>query len=211
MARNDLWPTRDDPGAMLNEDECWARFQARDRSAEGAFVAGMLTTGIFCRPACPARTPLWRNVRFWPCAAEAMAVGFRPCRRCHPLHAVADVGLATVTALVRAIEEQPGGTLDLATLAKRAAYSPAHFQRRFSAIVGLSPRAYHSAIRVRVVASHYARNRLRPPRSTARARHRPAGWRVPTGRPAALHRRNIEGGEPRCVWTGSRWKRSTVR
>jgi len=150
MARNDLWPTRDDPGAMLNEDECWARFQARDRSAEGAFVAGVLTTGIFCRPACPARTPLRRNVRFWPCAAEAMAVGFRPCRRCHPLHAVADVGLATVTALVRVIEEQPGETLDLATLAKRAGYSPAHCQRRFTAIAGLSPRAYHSAIRARV-------------------------------------------------------------
>ena len=155
---------------MLNEDECWARFEARDRSAEGAFVAGVLTTGIFCRPACPARTPLRRNVRFLPRAADAMAAGFRPCRRCHPLHAVADVGLATVTALVRVIEAQPGETLDLTTLARRAGYSPGHFQRRFTAIVGLSPREYHAAVRARA----YRRALREEPTATA-ALHR-AGY-----------------------------------
>ncbi len=134
---------------MLDQDECWVRFAARDRSAEGAFVAGVLTTGIFCRPACPARAPLRRNVRFLANAADAMAAGFRPCRRCQPLQAVADVGLATVTALVRVIEDGVADALDLKTLASKAGYSPAHFQRRFTAIVGLSPRDYHAAVRAR--------------------------------------------------------------
>ncbi len=155
---------------MLNQDECWARFEARDRSAEGVFVAGVLTTGIFCRPACPARMPHRRNVRFLAAAADAMVAGFRPCRRCHPLRAVADVGLATVTALVRIIEDAPEETLDLATLAAKAGYAPSHFQRRFTAIVGLSPRDYHAAVR----AQAYKRALKEEPSTTA-ALHR-AGY-----------------------------------
>lgn len=134
---------------MLEEDLCWERFAARDRGAEGAFVAAVVSTGIFCRPGCPARTPLRRNVRFYPNAMDAMAAGFRPCRRCQPLAKVPDVGLATVAALCRVIEERADEPLDLATLAGIAGYSVHHFQRRFRALVGLSPREYHAAVRAR--------------------------------------------------------------
>ncbi len=155
---------------MLNQDECWARFEARDRTAEGTFVAGVITTGIFCRPACPARMPHRRNVRFLAHARDAMAAGFRPCRRCHPLHAVADVGLATVTTLARVIEDAAGDMLDLNTLAAKAGYSPAHFQRRFTKIVGLSPRDYHGSVRARLY-----RRALREEPSATAALHR-AGY-----------------------------------
>ncbi len=150
MQRNDRALGRGYVARMtLTDDQCWVAMAARDKGAEGRFVACVLTTGIFCRPGCPARTPHRRNVRFLPDARAAMAAGFRPCRRCHPLHAVADVGLATVAALARIIEEAPEETLPLELLAAKAGYSPSHFQRRFRAIVGLSPRDYHSAIRAR--------------------------------------------------------------
>lgn len=134
---------------MLDEQVCWTAAAARDRTAEGRFVMGVLTTGIFCRPGCPARMPLRQNVRFLPDARAAMAAGFRPCRRCRPLQAAADVGLATVEAMARLIEDAPDDAFPLDTLAAKAGYSPTHFQRRFRAATGLSPRDYHAAVRAR--------------------------------------------------------------
>lgn len=134
---------------MLDEQACWTAAAERDRSAEGRFVMGVLTTGIFCRPGCPARMPLRQNVRFLADARAAMAAGFRPCRRCRPLQAAADVGLATVEALARLIEDAPEAMFPLDLLAAKAGYSPTHFQRRFRAATGLSPREYHAAIRAR--------------------------------------------------------------
>lgn len=132
---------------MLDAHQCFDRFAARDRTADGLFVGAVTSTGIFCRPGCPARIPKRENVRFYATAGEAMADGFRPCRRCQPLAAVPDIGLATVEALCRLIEADPAERLDLDTLAARAGYSPFHLQRRFKALVGLSPREYHAAIR----------------------------------------------------------------
>lgn len=134
---------------MLDADHCYERLARRDRADEGAFVVGVTSTGIFCRPGCPARLPLRRNVRFFPTTAEAMSAGFRPCRRCRPLAPLADVGLATVEAICRHIEDHVADALPLEELARRAGYSEAHFQRRFTALVGLSPRDYHAAVRAR--------------------------------------------------------------
>ena len=58
--------------------------ESRDRRFEGRFVLGVLTTGIYCRPGCPARLPRPENVRFFACHAAAESTGFRPCRRCRP-------------------------------------------------------------------------------------------------------------------------------
>lgn len=151
---------------MLDAAACYDRFAARDRSADGLFVAAVTSTGIFCRPGCPARMPLPRNVRFYATGAEAMAQGFRPCRRCRPLALVPDVGLATIETLCRMIEADPAERLDLATLATRAGYSPFHLQRRFKALVGLSPREYHAAIRARAY-----RRALRTEPSATHAMH----------------------------------------
>lgn len=130
-------------------DPRWPAFAARDHRADGRFFAAVISTGVFCRPGCPARTPLPRNVRFYDSAADAMAAGFRACRRCHPLQAVPDLGLASVAAICRLIEARVAEPLPLAELAAHAGYAPSHFQRRFTALVGLSPRAYHAALRAR--------------------------------------------------------------
>ena len=148
---------------MPSDDECWSLTARRDRTAEGRFVIAVMTTGIFCRPGCPARTPNRANVRFLLDARAAMAAGYRPCRRCHPLHAAADIGFATVAALARTIEEAPADALPLAVLARKAGYSASHFQRRFRAIVGLSPRDYHAAVRART----YRRALREEPSATA--------------------------------------------
>jgi AraC family transcriptional regulator, regulatory protein of adaptative response / DNA-3-methyladenine glycosylase II len=58
--------------------------QSRDARFDGRFFSGVTTTGIYCRPICPARTPLAAHVRYFSCAAAAEAAGFRACRRCHP-------------------------------------------------------------------------------------------------------------------------------
>ena len=69
---------------QLTQDACYRAVQARDRRYDGWFFGGVLTTGIYCRPSCPARTPLRRNMRFYPTAAAAQQAGFRACRRCRP-------------------------------------------------------------------------------------------------------------------------------
>lgn len=72
-------------GAMvLDDDVCFRALAARDHRFDGQFFVGVVTTGIYCRPVCPARTPLRRNVRFYRSAATAAAAGLRACRRCRP-------------------------------------------------------------------------------------------------------------------------------
>src|ERR1700748_3183533 len=68
----------------LDHDACYRAVALRDARFNGRFFTGVKTTGVYCRPICPARTPLERNVRFFPSAASAESEGFRPCRLCHP-------------------------------------------------------------------------------------------------------------------------------
>ncbi len=70
--------------AELDEQACYRAVDSRDRRFDGVFYTGVCTTGIYCRPSCPARTPARRNVTFHPTAAAAQAAGFRACRRCLP-------------------------------------------------------------------------------------------------------------------------------
>lgn len=60
-------------------------YLARDASYDGVFFLGVRTTAIFCRPTCPARKPLPKNVEYFPTAQAALQAGYRPCKRCHPL------------------------------------------------------------------------------------------------------------------------------
>src|SRR5271170_7403000 len=65
-------------------DRCYRAVQSKDARFDGRFVTAVLTTKIYCRPSCPARSPFARNVRFYPTAAAAQRAGFRPCKRCRP-------------------------------------------------------------------------------------------------------------------------------
>ena len=128
----------------MTDEERWAAVERRDRTFDGRFVTGVLTTGIYCRPSCAARHPARANVRFFPSGAAAREAGLRPCKRCLPDDVARDEG--AVLAAIQAIKasEEP---LALADLAARTGYSPTHFQRLFTRHTGLSPAAYARALR----------------------------------------------------------------
>lgn len=129
---------------MLSADEAWQAVLARDRSFDGRFVTGVLSTGIYCRPSCAARHPRRENVRFFADGTAARVAGLRPCKRCSPDEVSRDerAVLASIAAIKAA-----GQPLALAALAGEAGYSPAHFQRVFTRHTGLSPAAYARALR----------------------------------------------------------------
>lgn len=129
------------------EAKRWKAVADRDASCDGQFVFAVATTGIYCRPSCPARRPRRENVSFYASADSARRAGFRPCKRCHPDGlSPADVAAAKIAEACRSIEaaEEPP---KLDQLARAAGLSPAHFQRTFKAIVGLSPKAYAQRVR----------------------------------------------------------------
>jgi AraC family transcriptional regulator of adaptative response/methylated-DNA-[protein]-cysteine methyltransferase len=128
----------------VKDDALWQAVVARDASANGRFVFGVASTGIYCRPSCPARRPARAHVRFFADGVAAQAAGFRACLRCHPDDAAREaVALAHMLAALRAA----GGPVPLADLAQGCGYSPAHAQRLFTRGFGLSPAAYGRALR----------------------------------------------------------------
>lgn len=124
------------------ETQCQA-VEGRDRSFDGRFWFGVVTTGIYCRPGCPSPPPKRRNLRFFASPAEAEAAGLRPCLRCHPrapADAPAALGTkATVARALRLIEEGALGEGSVAELAARLGVGERHLRRLFAAQVGKSP------------------------------------------------------------------------
>ena len=135
--------------ALMNDDQLWEAVERRDRSRDGEFYFGVLTTGVYCRPSCPGRRPLRRNVRFYRTPQEAERDGLRACKRCRPLETDATGSAAKIRDLCRYIETHPDESPDLADLAARAGLSRFHLQRSFKAAVGLTPKQYVDACRLR--------------------------------------------------------------
>ncbi len=133
----------------LDPEHCWQAVLDRDRGEDGRFFLGVLTTGIFCRPSCPARRPKRENVRFYSTPEAARRDGLRPCKRCRP-EAGADPRAARIEELCRFIRAEAGSgePLTLETLAEKAGMSPSHFQRSFRALVGVTPRQFVEACRL---------------------------------------------------------------
>jgi len=127
----------------INDEDRWQIALAKDRRFDGAFVTGVHSTGIYCRPSCPARAPLRKNVRFYATAAKARGAGLRACKRCSPDTQSAEE--ACVLAAIAAIRDQ--GAMTLEALADLTGYTPTHFQRLFKRTVGLSPAAFAKALR----------------------------------------------------------------
>jgi len=129
------------------DDEAWDAFHSRDKARRSLYLMGVKTTGIYCRPGCPARMPKRENVRFFATAEEARAEGFRACKRCKPddgrtVHADA---IARVCRAIDEAEESPR----LEELAAIANLSPFHFHRVFKAETGVTPAAYAAAVKDR--------------------------------------------------------------
>ncbi len=140
--------TQTDTGIPTSiSDIRWVAVVARDTSADGSFFYAVRTTGVFCRPSCPARTPKPENVTFYSTASDAEAAGYRPCKRCRPSEPrTGERHAALVAKLCRFIEsaEQPPS---LDELARHAGMSGFHLHRIFKAVTGLTPKAYGAAHR----------------------------------------------------------------
>jgi AraC family transcriptional regulator of adaptative response/methylated-DNA-[protein]-cysteine methyltransferase len=130
----------------------WDAARKRDGRLDGVFVFGVRSTGIYCRPSCPARRPREDRVVFFATPEEARRAGFRACLRCRPDETVVkDPRVEMVTSLCRFIEayDDPGRPLTLAVMAEQMKISPAHLGRTFRDVMGISPRRYAGMVRDR--------------------------------------------------------------
>ena len=137
------------PVAMLDEASCWEAIQKRDRSQDGLWFVGVITTGVYCRPSCTSRHALRKNVRFYRTSQEAERDGLRPCLRCRPLESASGTASADkMWELCRYIDSHSDGRVDLQELSARAGLSRFHLQRTFKAVVGVTPKQYADARRM---------------------------------------------------------------
>lgn len=129
-------------------DPRWKPLAARDVRADGSFVYGVTSTGIYCRPSCPSRRPRADRVRFFDTTADARQAGFRACKRCRPdTIGLMQPGVEAVRRASAYLASHADQQVTLGQLARVAAMSPHHLQRRFKAMVGLSPREFQAAVR----------------------------------------------------------------
>src|SRR4051812_4095207 len=130
------------------DDMRWRLVSERERTADGTFVYAVTSTGVYCRPSCPSRRPRADRVRFFDTTIEARQAGFRACKRCRPdTVGLVQPGIDAVRLASAYLATHADQTVTLTDLARVASMSPHHLQRRFKAIVGLSPREFQSAVR----------------------------------------------------------------
>jgi AraC family transcriptional regulator of adaptative response/methylated-DNA-[protein]-cysteine methyltransferase len=141
-----------------DDETRWQAVVARDAAWDGRFVYSVATTGVYCRPSCPARRANRANVSFHETAKAAEQAGFRPCKRCKPAGpSLVQHHADTVTVACRLIESsEQEPTLD--ALAAAAGMSPSHFHRMFKAVLGVTPKAYATAHRHKRVREELGRS-----------------------------------------------------
>jgi AraC family transcriptional regulator of adaptative response/methylated-DNA-[protein]-cysteine methyltransferase len=130
----------------------WEAVLAHDKRFDGTFVYGVRSTRIYCRPSCPARRPRRDHIVFFALAEAAEQAGFRPCRRCRPDEAgIQDSQVKRVKHLCHYIEtyDSPDHPLTLTAMSEHVHVSPHHLQRSFKRIMGITPRQYAEACRLR--------------------------------------------------------------
>ena len=132
--------------APLDPAHCYRALRNRDPRFDGRFFVGVRTTGIFCRPICPAPLPKSDNCTFWRSAAAAQAAGFRPCLRCRPEAAPGTPAWhGTAASVSRALRLIEAGRLDgdgsVEELASQLGMGSRHLRRLFDQHLGATPRA----------------------------------------------------------------------
>ncbi len=133
------------PESDNSADALWQAVLSRDAATDGKFVFGVTTTGIYCRPTCPARRPRRDHVRFFDSPQAAEQAGLRACFRCKPTGLPA--GPRLVERICRHIEAHSDEKITLAKLSQAAGLSPFHLQRVFKSEMGISPRQYLESLR----------------------------------------------------------------
>ena len=139
------------------QQEMYEALVRSDRSYDGIFFIGVRTTGIFCRPTCPAKKPRPENVEYFPQAHDALLAGYRPCRRCRPL----DNGHRPpewITSLLRRVDRAPTARVRDADL-RAMSIDPSRVRRYFRKHYGMTFHAYHRARRMGLALSDVRRGR----------------------------------------------------
>ncbi|MBB5040064.1 DNA-3-methyladenine glycosylase 2 [Prosthecobacter dejongeii] len=123
----------------LTDDTCYTALQARDARFDGVFFTGVKSTGIYCRPVCPARTPAAKSCAFYPTASAAEAAGFRPCLRCRPELAPGCHGSSLAEAILSRLQERAVEGVWLADLDADLGLSTRQVRRILEAEYGVTP------------------------------------------------------------------------
>jgi AraC family transcriptional regulator, regulatory protein of adaptative response / DNA-3-methyladenine glycosylase II len=148
----------------LDFDTCYRAVVARDPRFDGRFFTGVTSTGVYCRPVCPARTPARRNMRFFPHAGAAEAAGFRACRRCRPetspgspdWNVRADLAARAVQLITDGYADEHG----ISGLAERLAVTDRHLRRLLLAELGATPIALARTTRLQTARRLLAETRM---------------------------------------------------
>ncbi len=130
-----------------NQEQRWQAVIARDASRDGVFVFAVTSTGVYCRPSCPSRRPRRERVRFFSRPDEAERAGFRACLRCRPRDT--DSRIKAVESICQFLREHTDGPVTLAALGERFGMNPFHLQRVFKSVLGVSPREFVDALRMK--------------------------------------------------------------
>lgn len=140
------------PNLDLDRESCYRALQARDARFDGRFYTAVLTTGIYCRPICPARPPKMENCLFLPSAGAAHQMGFRPCLRCRPELTPGIAGCRgtanTVSRALNLISEGAMNEAGIEELADRVGVTARHLRRLFDRHVGATPISVAQAHRI---------------------------------------------------------------
>ena len=141
---------------MANSPELrwWHAVEARDAGYDGMFVFAVSSTGIYCRPSCPARRPRRQNVTFYRQPDEAEKAGYRACLRCRPRAIAGNPQIEMVKSVCRYVEQHLDEPITLALLGTAFRQSPFHLQRTFKAVLGITPRAYADSCRLNQLKSN---------------------------------------------------------
>jgi AraC family transcriptional regulator of adaptative response / DNA-3-methyladenine glycosylase II len=130
-------------GMLLDTNACYRAVRARDRRFDGRFFVAVSSTGIYCRPICPARPPKRENMRFYSSAAAAEGAGYRPCLRCRPERAPGlgsvDAASRLASAVIAGIEEHAVSSARMGELAASLGVSDRHLRRVTETELGVSP------------------------------------------------------------------------
>jgi len=149
---NSTRPTSYQPSqAQPCDDGRWTAVLARDSGRDGEFVFAVSSTGVYCRPSCPARRPRRENVTFFSHPDYAEKAGFRACLRCRPRSVSGNPQSDSAKEICRYIEQHLDEPITLARLGEVFRQSPFHLQRRFKAALGITPREYADSCRLRLL------------------------------------------------------------
>ena len=133
------------------DDRYWEAVVGRDTKLDGEFFFAVSTTGVYCRPSCAARRPRRENVEFFRTPEAAEKAGYRACLRCRPRAFSGNAESDGAKTICRFIEQHLDEPLTLGRLAKEFHQSPFHLQRRFKAVLGITPREYADSCRLKML------------------------------------------------------------